>query len=475
MDRKLLAIAAVFFALGVLLGALSIQGVAASPLMGSGAPTVVSYQGLISDGGSAYDGTGYFKFAIVNAAGDTTYWSNDGTSTGGGEPAAYVTLPVNDGYFMVLLGDTNVTNMNALPASVFSGTERYLRIWFSSGSIVMAQLSPDQPFAAVPYALQAQEAVTAASAADADTLDGVDSSELYTKAEVDALLVAYDNRINALETKLASVSVENGGHDVVFNDVNVHIRSGSGATDGALNGRGNLIVGYNEDVGGNANRSGSHNLVVGEEHSYSSYGGFIAGYHNTISERSSSVSGGSYNSASAPTASVCGGNNNTASGQDSSVSGGTSNTASFQFASISGGEGNEASGGGSSISGGRNNIASGYYSSVLGGGGLISDGNEAWAHYSVVVGGQSNTAGDVGSDRTISAYSVVLGGYSNYTNSQWASISGGSNNTASGEYASVSGGVDNEAGGENSTIGGGANGTVTGGADWLAGTLFEEN
>jgi len=51
--------------------------------------------------------------------------------------------------------------------------------------------------------------------------------------------------------------------------------SGSGATEGMINGLGNLIVGYNEDVGSNATRTGSHNLVVGIEHSYSSYAGSL--------------------------------------------------------------------------------------------------------------------------------------------------------------------------------------------------------
>lgn len=50
---------------------------------GNGSPTVVSYQEQISVGGTPFTGTGYFKFAVVNAAGDTTYCSNDGTSNSG--------------------------------------------------------------------------------------------------------------------------------------------------------------------------------------------------------------------------------------------------------------------------------------------------------------------------------------------------------------------------------------------------------
>jgi hypothetical protein len=38
------------------------------------------------------------------------------------------------------------------------------------------------------------------------------------------------------------------GNDVYFDGCNVHVRSGSGATDGQINGLGNLIIGYNKAV-----------------------------------------------------------------------------------------------------------------------------------------------------------------------------------------------------------------------------------
>ena len=60
--------------------------------LAGGSPTVVSYQGQITDGGALFDGTGYLKFAIVDATGSTTYWSNDGTSTGGVEPGTAISL-----------------------------------------------------------------------------------------------------------------------------------------------------------------------------------------------------------------------------------------------------------------------------------------------------------------------------------------------------------------------------------------------
>jgi hypothetical protein len=198
---------------------------------------------------------------------------------------------------------------------------------------------------------------------DADTLDGLDSGDLYTQAEVDALLAAYDARITALEELLASVTLENGGQDFVFTGVNVHVRSGSGATDGTINGLGNLIVGYDEARSSGSDKSGSHNLVVGKYHNYTSYGGLVVGYRNTIS--------GLY-------ASVSGGRNNEASGYDSSVSGGYNNTASGDYASVSGGYYNTASGNASSVSGGEDNTASGSSSSVSGGDTRSVSGTDDW-------------------------------------------------------------------------------------------------
>jgi hypothetical protein len=142
--------------------------------------------------------------------------------------------------------------------------------------------------------------------------------------------------------------------DVVFEGCNVHIRSGAGATDdgGVLTGLGNLIIGYNEDTDPPNERTGSHNLIIGPQHTYSSYGGVVAGSRNTISGEHASVSGGSFNTASGERASVSGGQGNTASGTGASVSGGSFNTASGRLAGVSGGTENLASGATASVSGG---------------------------------------------------------------------------------------------------------------------------
>ena len=152
---------------------------------------------------------------------------------------------------------------------------------------------------------------------------------------------------------------------VLITGANLQVVSGAGATDSGVNGTGNVIIGYNEDNG--SVKSGSHNLVVGTNHTYSAYGGIVVGINNSITGAYSSVSGGTNNTASNNYSSVSGGTNNTASGWQSSVSGGFSNTASYDYSSVFGGYANTASNLASTVSGGNGNSASGQYSSVSGG------------------------------------------------------------------------------------------------------------
>ena len=86
----------------------------------------------------------------------TTYWSNDGTSVDGSEPAATVSVGVSGGLFTVLLGDTNLANMAAIDASLFFQPHLQLRIWFDDGVSGSAVLSPVQNLTPTPYAVIAQ-------------------------------------------------------------------------------------------------------------------------------------------------------------------------------------------------------------------------------------------------------------------------------------------------------------------------------
>lgn len=118
-------------------------------------PGVINYQGRVAVGSVNFDGTGQFKFALVNTNGSTTYWSNDGSISAGSQPTTAVSLTVTKGLYSVQLGDTTLTNMTAVPASIFNNTDVRLRIWFNDGVNGSQLLTPDQRIAAVGYAMMA--------------------------------------------------------------------------------------------------------------------------------------------------------------------------------------------------------------------------------------------------------------------------------------------------------------------------------
>jgi len=201
------------------------------------------------------------------------------------------------------------------------------------------------------------------------------------------------NRVNSLETQVAQLQSQlaairssnvmalnsyitvqpTGSPKVVFTGINVQIVNGLGNT-GSINGLGNLIVGYDEDrpalhpdyrmpdcslgqhddpsynvAAGRAacesnggvwavnHKSGSHNLIVGEGHNYSSSGCVVFGTWNTVNAQGATVTAGVGNKAIRNTSSVTGGIGNWAADHQAGVHGGEYNMARGLRASILGG------------------------------------------------------------------------------------------------------------------------------------------
>ena len=232
-----------------------------------------------------------------------------------------------------------------------------------------------------------------------------------TLGHLDAAAKELTVSVQAIETKTDCLSAADD--DLFFTGCNVHIQNGSGYTDSPPNGLGNLIIGYNESTVVGAMRTGSHNLVIGTEHSYSSFGGIVGGLYNTISAPYASVTGGAFNTASMSRSTVAGGEHNTASGVGATVSGGVDNTANGEDAAVCGGFDNVANARAATVSGGSMNAATGESASVSGG-----SGNTASARYAAIGGGELNRADAV-----------------------HASVSGGAQNVASGTHASISRGI----------------------------------
>lgn len=141
-------------------------------------PQLINYQGRVAVGAVNFDGSGQFKFAFVDAAGTSTYWSNDGTSTAGNPPTAAVTLTVSKGLYSVLLGDATLPNMAIVPSTVFTNPDVRLRVWFNDGPNGFQLLTPDQRIAAVGYAMIAGSVPDGAITSTKIAAGAVDSSHL---------------------------------------------------------------------------------------------------------------------------------------------------------------------------------------------------------------------------------------------------------------------------------------------------------
>ena len=163
------------------------------------APPFVTYAGQVASGGQPFNGTGQFKFAFVNADANVTYWSHDGTSTAGSEPTAYISVPVNGGYYSILLGNTAMSGMGAINPAIFKTySDIHLRVWFSDGVAAFQEMTPHRPFASVPYALNAGVAVGSItkSMLGSDVL-----ADLNRTITVDMLSPTIKNDLNRTITK----------------------------------------------------------------------------------------------------------------------------------------------------------------------------------------------------------------------------------------------------------------------------------
>jgi hypothetical protein len=184
--------------------------------------------------------------------------------------------------------------------------------------------------------------------------------------------------------------------DFIFDGCNVHIQNGTGST-ASTNALGNLIIGYNKNQV--SQRTGSHNVVVGDLHEYTSYGGVVTGTENTISSPNSTIM--------------------------SSVDSSTTGT------------------GGAAIVGADRGMTQGN-AVLLGGSQNFASAN---AHFAVAVGGNQNQA--------LSGNAVVMAGTMNVASGGNAIACGGSENTASGTGAIACGGTGNKGVGPSSVALGG--------------------
>ena len=121
-------------------------------------PMTLQYQGHIIVDGEAFEGAGFFKFALVKHAstnGETVVWSNDNSNGTVAEPSSSVQLSLTRGVYSVALGDPTFSNMAPIGPAVFDQNPLSLRVWFSPDDTTFNPLSPDTKIGSVAFAIRA--------------------------------------------------------------------------------------------------------------------------------------------------------------------------------------------------------------------------------------------------------------------------------------------------------------------------------
>ena len=346
-------------------------------------PQMINYQGRIAIAGTNFDGTGQFQFALVNNGASVTYWSNGVGS---------VAVTVSKGLYAVLLGDTTLANMAALPTTVFTNSDVRLRVWFNDGVHGAQLLTPDQRLAAAGYALVAQSAnvansfpvtsdLTAArlNIGCSNTLSGsyatIGGGQLNTASGAKATVAGgYQNSASGV-----GAFIGGGGYDGSTTGSNV----ASGAASVIGGGIFNMVTSNFATIGGGwKNKANADYTVIGGGYTNIASGPYAVvggGAYNTASGYNAAILGGWGNDATEFRAVICGGYDNTASGSNTFIGCGYSNGASTNNATVGGGYGNHADGLSSVIAGGSVNTASGDYAAVLGGNLNVASGQFSFA------------------------------------------------------------------------------------------------
>jgi hypothetical protein len=431
-------------------------------------PQLISYQGRVAVNGTNFNGTGQFRFALVNAAGTTTFWSNGVNA---------VSLPVSDGLYSVLLGDTGIANMTfAIPAPVFTNGDVRLRVSFNDGVTGFQTLSPDQRLAAVGYAMIAttvsSNAITTAQIADG-TVANADIAAGAAIADTKLATIATAGKVadSALSPNVSLLGPSVESAEITDGTIGT---ADIGTIDAGKIGGGDLMAARLK-VGAGHTLSGTFATIAGGTNNTatSAFAAIGGGIRHSITGQSATIGGGVENNAGGAAATVAGGQLNVASGAVATVGGGLVGTASAAGATVGGGGfdgitaiGNTASAPAATVGGGLGNQATMSYATV--GGGVV---NVASGPASYIGGGSNNTVSG--------SFATVGGGRTNSATGTYATISGGEISTASGSYATIGGGALNIAFGDFSTIAGGSfnsaraeRATLGGGSDNQATNLF---
>ncbi len=434
----------------------------AAPILHAEVPETIHYQGKVSVNGEPFDGTGQFKFALVDDGTENVVTAQAEAVLNNGFVTSIVVIDGGSGYEVapaVNISGGGGSGAQAT-ASITDGTVTGITVnQAGSGYTSQPTVTLDAPPPATIQTLWSHDGTsTAGSEPNGVVLlpvnQGVFSvnlgdiafdgmSETITPQVLTAgpgfLRVWFDDGSGTFQQltpdqTLASVpyalvaeTVREGAISTGQIDSGFALWSKDEATDSVFyypsDFGGIRITPYSDPAGNIPESDWSPNITIGHVDNEAigrgitiSGGGAEAGPHIALGSFST-IGGGFGNMTEEWHATVAGGRWNTASDFASAIGGGTNNVASGVISTVAGGADNSASGTSSNIGGGSNNEASGSSSTVAGGRSNLASGND----------------------------STVAGGFSNTASGLRASVAGGGANLASGNSATVAGGVANEA------------------------------
>ena len=363
-------------------------------------PGIINYQGRVNVGGTNFNGTGQFEFALVDGGDNASRQAiaSVGSYDGSQGIATIGLVDVGSGYTSVptvTITDSTGTGAVAV-AYIGGGNVTNIAVTADGANYTSPTITISAPPASIVYNTFWSNDGT--SVAGSQTVSAV--SLTVTKGLYSVLLG---------DTTVSNMTLAVPASAFTNSDLNLRVWFNDGVhgfqqltPDQRIAAAGYALQAQNAAVATVANSTSPNGLVQGSDLNIG-YGNVVnglyasvaGGQNNTASAADSFVGGGLGNTATSTYSSVGGGDNNIACGIEATVAGGTSNSACGPVATVAGGVGNSASGTGSFVGGGGNdgygdflaNSASGGASTV--GGGV---GNLAIGDWGFVGGGYQNQA-----------------------------------------------------------------------------------
>lgn len=265
---------------------------------GSGATATASVIGgsisaiTVTNPGSGY--TAAPTVVIADSAAPAQLWNNaaGATTAALAEPATAVALPVTNGLYTAGLGDTALTNMAALPASLApaAGKRAFIRVWFNDGTHGFQAIAPDTELRSVPFAREALTAQNASSIGGVSlaNIPRLDAANTFTA--VNGLTVTGNGPSGNNAAAGATVPLTDAGTRLEFLPGYSAFRAGTVTSDQWAAHNMGL---YSTAIGFNTTASGVSSTALGNFTKASGLYSTASGYNTTAGGDGSSAFGAS--------------------------------------------------------------------------------------------------------------------------------------------------------------------------------------